>query len=128
MGAKLTPDEMRATAQRLERLPYETADLAAIQRAVPAIVPKLAAKYEPADGYCYLVSDRLQMAFLVVKLLRKKTLFGTLKPNYTIMMGFDHGESWDEGPTVPTARAVTFVLQRMDQADKWMDEEYGRKR
>ncbi|QIB32982.1 hypothetical protein [Ancylobacter pratisalsi] len=128
MGEKLTPAEMLSAARHLERLPYEASDLATIQHAVPAIVPKLAAKYEPAEGLCYLVSDRLQMAFVVVKSLRKRSIFGKLKPNYTIMMGFDHGDVWEQGPTVPTARAVAFVFDRMEKTDRWMDSEYGRKR
>lgn len=128
MAERLTSAEMLTNARHFERLPYDASDLATIQRAVPAIVPKLSAKYEPAEGFCYLVSDKLHMAFVVVKSFRKRSLFGTVKPNYTVMMGFDHGDVWEQGPTVPSARAVAFVLKRMEMTDSWLDSEYGRKR
>jgi len=128
MAERLTPVEMLSTALHLERLPYEAADLTTIQRAVPAIVPKLSAKYEPAEGFCYLVSDRFHMDFVVVKSFRKRSIFGAVKANYTIMMGFGHGDVWERGPTVPSPRAVAFVFKRMEIADRWMDREYGRKK
>ena len=128
MAVRLTPAEMLSTARHFERLPYDASDLPVIQRAVPAIVPKLSAKYEPSEGFCYLVSDRFHMDFVVVKSFRKRSIFGTVKANYTIMMGFDHGDVWEQGPTVPSTRAVAFVFKRMEIADRWMEREYGRKR
>ncbi|MCJ8141556.1 hypothetical protein MKI84_01340 [Ancylobacter sp. A5.8] len=128
MAERLTLPEMRATAAHMNRLPYTDADIAAITRATPAVASKLSPKYDPSEGMLYLVSNQLHMEFVVVKSLRKRTLFGARRPNYTVMMGFEHGEVWEQGPTVATARAVAYMFTRMVQADQWMDEEYGRKK
>ncbi|MBS9476546.1 hypothetical protein [Ancylobacter radicis] len=128
MAEKLTMHEMLATASHLPRLPFDPRELAAIRGASPIIGAKLSPKFEPEDGYCYLASSQLHMEFVVVKSVRKKTLFGSLKPRYTIFMGFDNGEVWEQGPQVTTTRAVAFVFQRLQAADRWLDSEYGRKR
>ncbi len=128
MAERLTPAEMLSTARHLERLPYEPDELNIIQHVLPVIVPKLSAKYEPHEGFCYLVSDKFHMDFVVVKSFRKRSIFGKVKASYTIMMGFDHGAFWEQGPVVPSARAVAFVFKRMAIADQWMEREYGRKR
>lgn len=128
MAVRLTTAEMRSTAQHMPRLSYTEDEKSAISRASPAIASKLSAKYDPADGLFYLVSSQLHMEFVVVKSLRKRTMFGAKKPQFTLMMGFEHGELWEQGPTVTTIRAVAFIFNRMEKTDRWMDEEYGRKK
>lgn len=128
MAERLTITEMRSTANHMTRLPFTEDERSAVSRATPAVAPKLSAKYQPTEGLLYLVSEQLHMEFVVVKSLRKRTLFGAIKPQYTVMMGFEHGEVWEQGPTVTTIRAVGFIFSRMEKADRWMDEEYGRKK
>jgi hypothetical protein len=128
MAVRLTTAEMRSTANHMPRLPFTEDEKNAISRSSSAVAPKLSAKYDPTEGLFYLVSDQLHMEFVVVKSLRKRTLFGAKKAQFTVMMGFEHGEVWEQGPTVTTVRAVGFIFTRMERADRWMDEEYGRKK
>lgn len=125
MAVRTSLNEMQASIRRLQRLPYTEAELAVIQKATPAVAPKLSAKFEPTDGFCYLVARALHMEFVVVKSARWRFL---RLPRYTIMMGFEHGEIWEKGPVVNRIKAVAYVLQRMALTDRWLDGEYGRKR
>lgn len=128
MADRLTTSEMLDSIRQLDRLAYDDAEAATIQRATPAIVAGKAAKYPLGEGLCHLVSDPLHMEFVVVKAQGKRGLFGRPKPKYTVMMGFDSGTSWEAGPVVKSAKAVAFVLTSMEKVDRWMDEKYGRKR
>lgn len=128
MTERLTTAQMLDTVRRLERLPYDDKDTAAIHRASSVIVPRLSAKYPPAEGLCNMVSDALRMEFVVVKSFRKRGLLGGVKARYTVLMGFDDGAHWEEGPVVNSAQAVAYVFKSMEKVDRWMDEKYGRKR
>ena len=126
MAVRTSLNEMQASVRRLQRLPYTEAELAVIQKATPAVAPKLSAKFEPSEGYCYLAAPALHMEFVVVKSVRWRFLGLTL-PRYTLMMGFEHGEIWEQGPVVNRVKAVAYVFQRMALTDRWLDGEYGRK-
>lgn len=128
MAEKLTMHEMIATASHLPRLPFDARELGTIRSATPIVGTKLSPKFEPEAGYVYLASSQLHMEFVVVKSMRKKTIFGSVKPRFTIFLGFEDGEVWEQGPEVTTPRAVAYVFQRLQAADQWMDKEYGRKR
>lgn len=127
MATRMTPSEMLATARHLKRLPFTEADLAVIRSGTPAVAPKLSAKYEPSEGFYYLAAPSLHMEFVVVKEVQLRLPFLTL-PRYVILMGFEHGETWEIGPTVKRLRAVPYIFQRMAAADNWLDSEYGRKK
>ncbi len=128
MAEKLTMHAMIATASNLPRLPFEARELATIRAATPIVGTKLSPKFAPEAGYLYLTSSQLHMEFVVVKSMRKKTIFGAVKPRFTLFLGFEDGEVWEQGPEVTTPRAVAYVFQRLQAADQWMDKEYGRKR
>lgn len=128
MAIRLSTNEMLTTLGDKPRLPFTEAEIAAIRLATPAVAQKLAARFEPPDGLLYLTSNSLHMDFVVAKTLRQKTIFGLSKPRFTIWMGFEHGDVWEEGPAVNNIRGVAYVFQRMQTADHWLDGEYGRKR
>ncbi|MCK0209908.1 hypothetical protein MWN33_17900 [Starkeya koreensis] len=127
MAARVSLNQMQAEVGRLSRLPFTAAELAAIRQATPAVAPKLSAKFEPENGFCYMVASQLHMEFVVVKSARLRLPFGLSLPRYTIYMGFEHGEIWEKGPRVNRLRAVTYVFQRLVATDSWLDTEYGRK-
>lgn len=116
-------DEMRA----LDRLPFTTSEIGVIGRGSKAITHRPSVTWRIEDGFCHMVAEALHMEFLVVKSRRRSRLFPSLRPRYTVMMGFDHGEAWEEGPVVRSPHAVAFVFKSMDKVDRWMDSEYGRK-
>lgn len=128
MAVRLSTHELHNTLRDRPRLPFSEAELAAIRLATPAIAQKLVPRFEPADGLLYLVADSLHMDFVLSKTLRHKTIFGAAKPRFTVWMGFEHGEFWEEGPSVNNIRGAAYVFQRMQAADNWLDSEYGRKR
>lgn len=127
MAPRVSLREMQAEVARLQRLPFTAEELGVIRQATPTVAPKLSAKFEPEDGFCYLAAPKLHMEFAVVKSVRLRLPFGIVLPRYTIYMGFEHGEIWEKGPTVNRLRAVAFVFQRLALTDRWLDEEYGRK-
>lgn len=128
MTERLTTAQMHDAVRRLERLPYDDKEIALIHRASSVIVPRPSAKYPPDEGLCHMVSEALRMEFIVAKSFRKRGLLGGVKARYTVLMGFDDGESWEEGPVVTSAQAVAYVFRSMEKVDRWMDEKYGRKR
>jgi len=128
MAVRLSTHELLATLRDRPRLPFSDAELGTIRLATPAVAPTLAARFEPPDGLVYLVADSLHMHFVVAKTMRHRTIFGATKPRFTVWMGFENGELWEEGPAVNNIRGVAYIFQRMQAADKWMDGEYGRKR
>lgn len=125
MGERVSLNGMLIRVRDLRRRPFTEAELNALESATPAIAPKLSAKFDAADGCCYLAAPALHMEFVVVKSAGR--LFGLL-PRYTVWMGFEHGELWEQGPVVNRLRAVTYTFQRMAVADQWLDAEYGRKK
>lgn len=127
MAKRMTLNEMQASVRHLQRLPFTEPELATIRRATPAVAPKLSPKFEPEDGCCYLAAPQLHMEFVVVKSVRRRFPFGIVLPRYTIFMGFEHGEIWEQGPSVNRLKAVAYVFQRMALTDNWLDGEYGRK-
>jgi len=128
MAVRLSTHELHNTLRERPRLPFTEAELAAIRMATPIIAQKLVARFEPADGLLYLVADSLHMEFVLAKTVRHKTIFGVTKPRFTVWMGFEHGELWEEGPSVNNIRGAAYVFQRMQAADRWLDSEYGNKR
>lgn len=127
MNARITKGAMMAQVHALDRLPFSKSEIGVIGRGSAAIVHRPSVTYRIEDGLCHMVANTLHMEFLVVKARRRSRLFPSLRPRYIVMMGFDHGEAWEEGPVVRSPHAVAFVFKSMDKVDRWMDQEYGRK-
>lgn len=117
-------EEVRA----LNRMPFDKSEIGVISRGSAGIVHRPSVTYRIEDGLCHMVAEALHMEFLVVKSRRPSKFFPSSRPRYTVMMGFERGEAWEEGPVVRSPRAVAFVFQSMDKVDRWMDQEYGKKR
>lgn len=111
----MSTPEMIAAVQRLRRLayvPHEAEDM------VPDEGDLCVRTNDPglSLGLFHLRSEEMGVDFMVLKTFRKKGLFGGSKPNYTLIVGYDQGESWEEGPSVARATEITKILRAICNA------------
>lgn len=129
MSDYLTTMEMLTALEGLELLPYEYGEAS---RLVPddggfdgGFGIRFHAEPGLKSGLAYIYFIPTGREVLVVKSLRKRGIFGGAKPKYTLMMSFEGGETWEEGPTVAMPWEMTDLLRDMLLAHKRLETTLG---